>query len=83
MYYKTFEKLDFHTKKEILSELGYLYDLTTERGLNSLKKEFKYIEPQIQEVMIEKGLYTMDLKEIRKRIEKLNLDNVFNSNLCY
>ena len=57
MYYKTFEKLDFHTKKEILSELEYLYDLTTERGLNSLKKEFKYIEPQIQEVMIEKGLY--------------------------
>ena len=33
--------------------------------------------------MIEKGLYTMDLKEIRKRIEKLNLDNVFNSKLCY
>lgn len=57
MYYKTFEKVDSHTKKEILSELGYLYDLTTERGLNSLKKEFKYIEPQIQEVMIEKGLY--------------------------
>ena len=33
--------------------------------------------------MIEKGLYTMDLKEIRKRIEKLNLDNVFDSKLCY
>ena len=57
MHYKTFEKLDFHTKMEILSQLGLLYDLTTERGLNSLKKEFKYIEPQIQELMIEKGLY--------------------------
>ena len=57
MYYKTFKKLDFHTKKEILSELGYLHDLTTERGLNSLKKEFKFIEPQIKGVMIEKGLY--------------------------
>ena len=34
MYYKTFNKLDFNTKKEILSELEYLYDLTTERGLN-------------------------------------------------
>ena len=33
--------------------------------------------------MIEKGLYTMYLKEIRKRIEKLNLDNVFDSKLCY
>ena len=57
MQFKTFEKLDFHTKKEILSELGYLYDLTSERGLNSLKKEFKYIEPMIRRVMIEKGLY--------------------------
>ena len=57
MYFKTFNKLDFHTKKEILSELGYLYDLTSERGLNSLKKEFKYIEPMIRRVMIEKGLY--------------------------
>ena len=56
MYYKTFEKLDFDTKKEILSELRYLYDLTSERGLNSLKKEFKYIEPQIKEIMTEKGL---------------------------
>ena len=57
MYYKTFEKLDFDTKKKMLSELGYLYDLTSEKGLNSLKKEFKFIEPQIRGVMIEKGLY--------------------------
>ena len=56
MYFKTFNKLDFNTKKEILLEIGSLYDLTTERGLNSLKKEFKYIEPQIKEIMIEKGL---------------------------
>ena len=57
MYYKTFDKLQMNEKIEILSELGLLYDLTTEKGLNSLKKEFKYIEPQINGVMIEKGLY--------------------------
>ena len=57
MYFKTFNKLSFELKRDILSELGMLYDLTTERGMNSLKKEFKYLEPQIQEVMIEKGLY--------------------------
>ena len=57
MYFKTFDKLDFHTKIEILSQLGLLYDLTTERGLNSLKKEFKYIEPQVKKLLIEKGLY--------------------------
>ena len=57
MYFKTFNKLSLELKRDILSELGMLYDLTTERGINSLKKEFKYLEPQIQEVMIEKGLY--------------------------
>ena len=57
MYFKTFNKLNADIKIEILSELGLLYDLTTEKGQNSLKKEFKYIEPQIKGVMIEKGLY--------------------------
>ena len=57
MYYKTFNKLNMNLKIEILSELGVLYDLTTERGINALKKEFKHIEPQIKGVMIEKGLY--------------------------
>ena len=57
MYYKTFNKLNMDLKKEILLESGLLYDLTTEKGLNSLKKEFKYIEPQSRGVMIEKGLY--------------------------
>ena len=57
MYFKTFNKLNMTLKREILSELGLLYDITTERGSNSLKKEFKYIEPQIKGVMIEKGLY--------------------------
>ena len=56
MYFKTFDKLNRDLKVEILSELGLFYDLTTERGVNSLKKEFKYIEPQIKELMIEKGL---------------------------
>lgn len=44
-------------KIEILSELNLLYDLTTERGANALKREFKYIEPQIKRIMIEKKLY--------------------------
>lgn len=57
MYYKTFDKLDMNTKVEILFELNLMYDLTTNRGLNALKKEFKYIEPQIKKIMIEKGLY--------------------------
>ena len=57
MYFKTFDKLNMNLKIELLSELGLLYDLTTERGANSLKREFKYIEPQIKELMIEKGLY--------------------------
>ena len=57
MYFKTFDKLQMNEKIEILSELGILYDLTTERGANALKKEFKHVEPLIKEVMIEKGLY--------------------------
>lgn len=57
MYFKTFDKLDINSKIEILSELGLLYDITTERGSTSLKKEFKYLEPQIRGLMIEKGLY--------------------------
>ena len=57
MYFKTFDKLSNALKVEVLSEIGLTYDLTTERGLNALKKEFKFIEPQIKGVMIEKGLY--------------------------
>ena len=57
MYFKTFNKLEKNEKIEILSELGLLYDLSTEKGENALKKEFKHIEPQIKGVMIEKGLY--------------------------
>ena len=56
MYFKTFDKLDFNTKIIILSQLGLLYDLSTERGLNALKKEFKYISCMIEKAMIEKGL---------------------------
>ena len=57
MYFKSFDNLDMNIKIDILSELNLLYDLTTERGANALKKEFKYIEPQIKDIMIEKGLY--------------------------
>ena len=57
MYFKTFNKLDMNTKIEILFELNLMYDLTTNKGLNALKKEFKYIEPGIKKIMIEKGLY--------------------------
>ena len=57
MNYNTFEKLDISDKISILSELNLLYDLHTEKGINALKKEFKYIKPQIKGVMIEKGLY--------------------------
>ena len=32
--------------------------------------------------MQEKGLYTLDIKKIRNRIAKINLDNVFNQKLC-
>lgn len=28
------------------------------------------------------GLYTMDIKEIKDRIKKINLDNVFEQKLC-
>lgn len=56
MYYKTFDKLDTNTKIDILLELNLMYDLQTEKGINALKKEFKYIEPQIKEIMIEKRL---------------------------
>ena len=57
MYFKTFDKLQMNEKIEILSELGLLYDLSSEKGANALKKEFKHIEPEIKKVMIEKGLY--------------------------
>ena len=57
MYFKTFNKLSMNLKVEILSEIGLLYDLTTEKGQNSLKREFKYLEPQIRKILIEKGLY--------------------------
>lgn len=57
MYFKTFNKLEKNEKIEILSELGLLYDLSTEKGENALKKEFKNIEPLIKRSMIEKGLY--------------------------
>ena len=57
MYFKTFDKLDISDKISILSELNLLYDLHTEKGINALKKEFRQIEPQIKELMIEKGRY--------------------------
>ena len=57
MHYKSFDKLQMNEKIEILSELGLLYDLSTEKGTNALKKEFKNIEPSIKKIMIEKGLY--------------------------
>lgn len=57
MYFKKFDKLDMNQKVDILLELNLMYDLTTNKGLNALKKEFKYIEPQIKKIMIEKGLY--------------------------
>ena len=57
MYFKTFDNLDMNIKIDILSELNLLYDLTTDKGTNALKKEFKNIRPQIKGVMIEKELY--------------------------
>ena len=57
MYYKTFDKLEKNEKIEILSELGLLYDLSTEKGENALKKEFKHIKPAVKKIMIEKGVY--------------------------
>ena len=56
MMFKTFNKLNNKDKIEILSELGLLYDLQTEKGENALKKEFKYISHMIEKSMIEKGL---------------------------
>jgi len=32
--------------------------------------------------MQEVGLYTMDIKEIKNRISKLNLDGIFDQKLC-
>lgn len=55
--FKTFDKLDTNTKIDILLELNLMYDLQTEKGINALKKEFKYIEPGIKQIMIQKGLY--------------------------
>lgn len=57
MYFKSFNKLDMNIKIDILSELNLLYDLTTDKGRNSLKKEFKHIEPAVKKIMIEKRLY--------------------------
>ena len=57
MYYKTFDKLDMNQKIEILSELNLMYDLTTNKGVTALKREFKNIEPLIKKIMIEKRLY--------------------------
>lgn len=57
MYFKTFNKLEKNEKIEILSELGLLYDLSTEKGENALKKEFKHIKPAVKKIMIQKGLY--------------------------
>ena len=57
MYFKSFNKLSNEDKTDILLELNLLYDLNSDKGINALKKEFKHIEPQIKEVMIEKGLY--------------------------
>ena len=56
MHFKTFDKLDINTKIDILLELNLLYDLHTEKGINALKKEFKYISCMIEKAMIEKGL---------------------------
>ena len=56
MYFKSFDKLDINTKINILSELNLLYDLNSDRGINALKKEFKYISCMIEKAMIEKGL---------------------------
>ena len=32
--------------------------------------------------MKELGLYTMDIEEIKKRVQKVNLDGIFNEKLC-
>ena len=56
MNYKNFDKLSNADKIEILLELNLMYDLQTEKGINALKKEFKYISCMIEKAMIEKGL---------------------------
>ena len=57
MYFKSFDKLSYRDKIEILSELNLMYDLQTEKGANALKKEFKNIEPAVKRMMTQKGLY--------------------------
>ena len=57
MYYKTFNKLPMDQKVNMLLELNLMYDLTTNKGLNALKKEFKHIKPAVKKIMIQKGLY--------------------------
>lgn len=57
MYFKSFNKLEIKEKIAILNELNLMYDLSTEKGLSSLKKEFKHIEPAVKKIMIEKRLY--------------------------
>ena len=57
MYFKTFNKLEIKEKIAILNELNLMYDLNSDRGINALKKEFKYIEPAVKKIMIKKGLY--------------------------
>ena len=57
MMFKTFDKLNNKDKIEILLQLNLMYDLTTKKGENALKKEFKYISCMIEKAMIEKGLY--------------------------
>ncbi|MFQ9673937.1 MAG: FAD-dependent oxidoreductase, partial [Clostridium paraputrificum] len=32
--------------------------------------------------MQELGLYTLNIKEIKNKVTKLNLDNIFNTKLC-
>lgn len=57
MYFKTFNKLNINTKKEILLENNLLYNLNTKKGLKALKKEFKLIKPMIKKSMIKRKLY--------------------------
>ena len=57
MYFKTFNKLNINTKKEILLENNLLYNLKKKKGLKALKKEFKLIKPMIKKSMIKRKLY--------------------------
>lgn len=70
--YKTFDKLPMDQKVNILLELNLMYDLTTNKGLNALKKEFKYIEPGIKKIMIEKRLYRGVKKWLLNLMKMLN-----------